>query len=213
MIIDVALTRPPLDDGLTFDTQSTAAQIIRDEDEYPGVRVSMAAHLATAQLHFHVDVNVGDPIWPAPQVIRLPRLLGGEIELLGYPIPMVLAEKLVTALQRGLANTRWRDFADVYSLSRTHQLEAAEVHEAIRAVADHRRVEIRPLRGVLDGYAEAGQRRWSAWRAKNNLADRLPAEFSAIVDHVLAFADGCSVQPGSPQSTWSPITFHWSDEP
>jgi hypothetical protein len=213
MIIDVARTEPTRDDGLAFDTQSATAQVIRDEDEYPGVRVSMMARLATAQLHFHVDVNVGDPIWPAPQVIRLPRLLGGEIELLGYPIPMVLAEKLVTALQRGPANTRWRDFADVYSLTLTHQLEAAEVHDAIRAVADHRRVELRPLRGVLDGYADAGQRRWLAWRAKNNLADRLPAEFSTVVDRVIAFADGCLVQPVSPQSTWSPSTLHWSPGP
>jgi hypothetical protein len=44
----------------------------------------------------------------------LPRLRGGEpIELRGYPIHMVHAEKIVTAIQRGTANTRWRDFGDV----------------------------------------------------------------------------------------------------
>jgi hypothetical protein len=29
---------------------------------------------------------------------------------------MVFAEKIVTALERGTANTRWRDFVDIYSL-------------------------------------------------------------------------------------------------
>lgn len=87
------------------------------KDEYSGVRVSLTASLATARLALHVDVNVGDPVRPGPQDVAIPRLLGGEIAMLGYPIVRVLAEKLVTAAQRGMANTRWRDFADIYSLN------------------------------------------------------------------------------------------------
>lgn len=41
-------------------------------------------------------------------------LRGGEIVVRGYPLAMVHAEKIVTALVRGTANTRWRDFADLY---------------------------------------------------------------------------------------------------
>jgi hypothetical protein len=58
-----------------------------------------------------VDVNFGDPIWPEPELVVMPRLLGGELVLRGYPLVMIYAEKLVTSLQRGAANTRWRDFA------------------------------------------------------------------------------------------------------
>ena len=50
-----------------------------------------------------------------PDEVVLPKLLGGEIRLLGYPMTMVLAEKAVTALQRATANTRWRDFGDIYN--------------------------------------------------------------------------------------------------
>ena len=74
-------------------------------------------------MRFHVDVSVGDPIWPGPAVVEFSRLLGGNIRLLGYPIPMVLAEKIVTASQRGITSTRWRDFADLYLLAGQHQLE------------------------------------------------------------------------------------------
>lgn len=57
---------------------------------------------------------MGDPIWPAAVTVRLPRLLDDEpLVLQSYPLPMVLAEKLVTAIARGTANTRWRDFADL----------------------------------------------------------------------------------------------------
>lgn len=62
---------------------------------------------ALVSLPFHVDVNMGDPIWPSPTIVAIPRLRGGDpIELPGYPMHMVHAEKIVTAIQRGTANTR-----------------------------------------------------------------------------------------------------------
>ena len=108
-----------LDDGLRFHAAGATAEPIRDEGPYTGFRVSMLASLATANSHFHVDVNFGDPITPAPQQIRIPRLLTGEISLRGHPLSMVYAEKIVTAITRGTANTRWRDFADIYLLTRS----------------------------------------------------------------------------------------------
>ncbi len=39
--------RTALEDGVTFDTATATAEVIRDEDLYPGVRVTMAARLST----------------------------------------------------------------------------------------------------------------------------------------------------------------------
>jgi hypothetical protein len=139
VICEVANLR--LDDGVAFDADGATAAVIRDEDACSGVRVTMNAELATARPHFHVDVNVGDPITPAPQELHLPRLLGGEVVLRGYPLVMVHAEKIVTAVARGTVNTRWRDFADVYLLSRRHPLIGADLTDSVRQVARHRQVE------------------------------------------------------------------------
>lgn len=57
-----------------FDPASVTATTIRDEDEYAGVRVKLIATLGTARLTVGMDVNFGDPIWPAPQLIELPRV-------------------------------------------------------------------------------------------------------------------------------------------
>jgi predicted nucleotidyltransferase component of viral defense system len=212
LIIAVANIQLPQeqDDGLVFDTSHADAVSIREEDEYNGVRVTLQAALSTAQMRFHVDVNVGDPIWPHPQNVVIPRLLGGEIEMLGYPIPMVLAEKLVTAAQRGIASTRWRDFADVYLLTGQHSLLANDVRAAISAVADYRHTEVGSLRETLDGYAAIGQSRWLAWRVKQNLDDRLPARFADVLEPVLVFADGIRDITRVPdQGRWSPITRTW----
>jgi hypothetical protein len=127
LVAEIASTVLPtqLDDGLTFDLGDVRAETIRADDEYSGARVRLIARLATAIEPFRVDVNVGDPISPAPTEISLPRLLEQTpIRLRGYPLEMVLAEKIVTALQRGPANTRWRDFGDVYQLTGHHIFHA-----------------------------------------------------------------------------------------
>jgi Nucleotidyl transferase AbiEii toxin, Type IV TA system len=179
----------PRDDGLVFDAASATAHVIRDEDEYSGVRVSMTATLGRVRLAFHVDVNVGDPVWPAPGAVAVPGLLSGHVELLGYPLPTVYAEKIVTALQRGTANTRWRDFADVYLLRAQQDVDGTDLTAALTKVADHRGVLLAPLSQALPGYAQIGQTRYRAWIQRRDLTDRLPHQFADLLQAVSQLAD------------------------
>ena len=198
-----------LDDGLVFDAASASAEMIRDDDVYSGVRVSLTGSLSAARLTFHVDVNVGDPIWPDPQPIKLPRLLDGEIVVTGYPLPMVYAEKLVTALQRGVANTRWRDFADVYLLSERHDVDGDELAAAVQRVAEYREVALAPLSQALEGYATLAQPRWAAWRRKHRLDDRLPQNFDVVLQRAFALADP-AVSGISRSQTWIARASAWT---
>ncbi|MHB1613137.1 MAG: nucleotidyl transferase AbiEii/AbiGii toxin family protein [Actinomycetes bacterium] len=207
VICEVAARR--LDDGVVFDVDGATATVIRDEDAYSGVRVTMRAELATARPHFHVDVNVGDPITPAPKELRLPRLLGGEVAVRGYPLVMVHAEKIVTGIARGTANTRWRDFADIYLLSRRHSLAGADLAGSVRQVARHRQVELVPLARVLDGYGGIGQGRWAAWRRKQQLEDRLPDRFAEVIAAVAMFADPV-IAGTAADLAWDPASGAWS---
>ena len=68
-----------------------------------------------------LDISFGDPIWPEPRDVEIPRILN-ESEpsvIFGSADTMVIAEKTVTALQRGTANARWRHFADTVGISHT----------------------------------------------------------------------------------------------
>jgi hypothetical protein len=179
----------PRDDGLEFDHSAATAHVIRDEDEYSGVRISMNATLGRVRLTFHVDVNVGDPVWPAPGLVTVPGLLRGEVTLLGYPLATVHAEKLVTAIQRGTANTRWRDFADVFLLRSQQDVDGSALAAALSMVATHRGATLTPLSKALDGYAALGQSRYLAWVRRRDLTDRLPPQFADLLDGVQEFAD------------------------
>jgi hypothetical protein len=128
-------TYPRTHDGLRFDTAAASAETIREEDVYGGVRVTLGGVLSRAVVRLHVDINVGDPVWPPPQQVRVPRLLGGELIVRGYPLEMVLAEKIVTAIARGTANTRWRDFADIYSLMLRHGVDSNTLRQSLLRVA------------------------------------------------------------------------------
>ena len=179
-----------LDDGLVYD--AVTAQAIREEDEYAGVRVRLLGVLGRSRLTIGVDVNFGDPIWPDPAEIVVPRLLniGQEpLRMLGYPLPMVVAEKVVTALERGEANTRWRDFADVLVISVSQGFRRDDLRQALETVADHRGVELSRLDESLRGMSEGATTKWAAWRRRQAQGDRLPATFTETLARVSAFID------------------------
>lgn len=203
-----------IDDGLIFDPNEIRGHTIREGEGYPGVRVRLVAALGKARLTVGIDVNFGDPVWPAPTQIDLPRLIqiGQQpVRVLGYPLPMV-AEKIVTALQRGEANTRWRDFADVLTISRAHDLSAGELRAAFEAVATFREITLRPLLPGLGRMPETAQAKWSNWRRRQSRANDLPEQFDDVLRAVAAFVDPVldATAPNA-VSHWNSVEQTWVD--
>lgn len=199
----------PRDDGLEFDVGSVSGEQIRDDADYSGVRVKMTARLATAQVALHLDVNFGDPIWPAPTEAVLPLLLGGTLRLLGYPDHMVLAEKIVTALERGEQNTRWRDFTDIAAIARSRSVAGADLKEAIDVVARYRQVSLEPLGPLLSGMPTLAQRKWEVWRRKQRLERSTPEQFRDLLQLCFSFAD--PILESDVAGIWDPNTGAWGE--
>ena len=194
----------PMSDGVAFHSPAMTIEQIREDADYSGVRVKLPAGLAGAELRLTVDLSFGDPI--VPRRVDFPTLLDDEgFALLGYPLESVIAEKAITMLTLGDANTRDRDYADVYLLSRIHPIDAATLRSALQTVAEHRDVELRPLGRLLETLQHSRQRSWTAFRARVGL-DVLPERFSDVVDAVVAFLDGLAAD-GVMQ--WSPVEERW----
>jgi Nucleotidyl transferase AbiEii toxin, Type IV TA system len=191
-------------DGVSFDATEISITSIREDADYEGVRLALPTSLAGAVLKLRLDLSFGDPV--KPQRIDYPTLLDDpDFRLLSYPLESVIAEKADTMMFLGDANTRDRDYGDVYLLSEIHPVEAEPLRQALYTVAEHRHHEVRPLGPLLETLRETRQQPWEAFRARVGLTG-LPERFSDVVDAVLEFIDGLQAEN---ISHWIPAQRRW----
>jgi len=176
------------EDGVAFDLDSLAVDAIRDDADYPGMRLRVNVSIATWNGVVSWDVSTGDPIVPAPRKVTLERILGEPLVLIGYAPESTVAEKGVTILERGTASTRWRDYVDIVTLGEAG-LDREELLRAVHAVAEYRGVELQPIGSVLEGYGSVGQAKWAAWRRKQGLAGVCEANLDDQMLRVAAILD------------------------
>ncbi len=201
-----------LDDGIEFNFDSIRAEIIREGDEYQGIRVKLIGLIGRSENVIGLDISFGDPIWPAPQRIDVPRVLGMDqsapISILGYPLVMVVAEKVVTMIQRGSANTRWRDFADVIAIAARHTMSETDLLSALTTVATHRRAVLEPLLPALESMPPTAQPKWAIWRLNQARRDSIPESFSDGLNQIAAFID--PVVRSSLDRNWNTAAAKWT---
>ena len=88
---------------------------IREEDQYGGFRVALNVKVDTIRENFQIDIATGDPITPKPIVYKYHPILGNSfVNVWSYNVETVIAEKLETILRRAEANSRIRDYYDLY---------------------------------------------------------------------------------------------------
>ena len=157
-----------VDDGVSFDLKGLRIEAIREEVEYGGSRLRTTAALAGARIPITVDIGFGDAVEPGVEDIDLPVLLDmPSPHLRAYPLETVIAEKFHAMVVLGRANSRMKDYYDVWMLTSTFEIEPERLRRAIAATFARRNTEI-PA-SVPDGlsddfYADAGkQRQWDAF--------------------------------------------------
>lgn len=131
------------DDGLIYDPDTIKIVPIREGQEYHGQRVSLTAFLDKARIPLQVDVGFGDVVTPGPKTITYPTLLNFPApRIRSCPHETVIAEKLQTVVARGIANSRMKDFFDLYVLARDFAFEGETLAKALEATFRRRRTEI-----------------------------------------------------------------------
>ncbi len=129
----------PIEDGV--DIEFKGIEEIRAEDEYNGFRVSLEAYMENARIPLKVDITTGDEITPKEVIYTFDLLLEDRsIDILAYNIETVIAEKLETIISRSIANTRMRDFYDIYILLEVqgHNIDKSLLTDAVIATAERR---------------------------------------------------------------------------
>ncbi len=111
-----------VEDDVTFEIVGLCD--IRENDDYPGIRVGLTAEYPPLSVPLSVDVTTDDKITPQEMEYTFKLLFDNRtISILAYNLETILAEKIETVLSRSIANTRPRDFYDIYIIYKLHKEE------------------------------------------------------------------------------------------
>lgn len=178
-------------DGIKFMTDTVRAVPIREEQVYEGIRVTLVAILHQARILLQVDIGFGDVVTPEPERIEYPTLLDDHPpQLLAYPRYTVVAEKLEAMVRLGMANSRMKDFYDVWLMSRLFEFDGLTLRNAISNTFKRRSTALPgglPLAFTEEFRKDAQkQAQWRAFVRKSKPED-VSGDFDAVIEEAAAF--------------------------
>jgi predicted nucleotidyltransferase component of viral defense system len=177
------------DDAVAFDIDGIAVDRIRDKAEYGGLRIKTTATVDGAKVRVLVDIGFGDAIEPGLTEIELPMLLDQPApRLRAYPYETVVAEKFQAMVTLGRANSRMKDFYDIWTLARSHDFNGDRLARAIAATFARRTTEIpaTPPDALTPAFAKdpIKQQQWSAFLVDVAVN---PGTLAEVIEDLAAF--------------------------
>jgi hypothetical protein len=160
------------DDGLEFQANTVRGERIKEDADYEGVRMQFEVRLGSARITLQVDLGFGDVVTPAAAEVTYPTLLAFPAPtLLAYPKETVVAEKFQAMVLLGIANSRMKDFYDVWIISRRFGFDGPPLCEALRATFERRETALpgEPPAALTEGFSSDQNklRQWQAFLRKS----------------------------------------------
>ena len=123
-----------------------------------------------------VDVGFGDAVTPRPKKVRFPTMLDmPQPRLRAYPRETVVAEKFEALVDMGMANSRMKDFYDLWYLAKHFDFNGATLVRAIRSTFERRGTPLPSdvpvaLTGTFSD-DDIKRTQWAAFLRKTGLGD------------------------------------------
>ena len=182
----------PIDDNITFSFQEVGE--IRKNDAYGGYRVSLTANFLPMKVPLKLDITTGDKITPKAVEYKYPMMFNdGTLEIFGYNLETILAEKLETVISRGDQNTRPRDFYDIFILSKLKgdQINWTILRQAVSETAQKRNsgMLMPQYQSILEQIVSSPvmQNHWTIYQRDYEYAREV--DFSATCETILQLMD------------------------
>ncbi len=127
---------------------------IMEDKNVNGYRINLVGNINNTLINFKVDITSGDYYYINENTYKYPLLLEkSTIELKTYYVEYILAEKIQTIINRGILNTRMRDFYDIHILYKTfvNTINYKRLEEALKLVFLNRDTpyEITKIREII----------------------------------------------------------------
>ena len=177
-------------DGLTFLADTAVAEEITTDSKYAGTRVRMDARMDNVRLKIQIDFGVGDVMVPGPRMIEYPAFLDSDtIQLLAYPVESAIAEKLQAMVALGSANSRMKDFYDVWICSNHLNFDTGSLLNAIDATFKNRKTPVpaEDFEALTTNFVDGHLTQWNAFVKKIGEGELTDA-FGKVVEYLKIFA-------------------------
>lgn len=122
-----------LDDNIKYEV--TKYKDIREEDKYGGIKIFLNAYKEHLKVPLSIDISFNDPITPRELEFKYKCMFDDSyINIMAYTIETIIAEKFQTLIEDNIANTRLKDFYDLYMLitNRFDELDDDIIIKAIK---------------------------------------------------------------------------------
>lgn len=197
------------DDALVFDVDSITVEDITEFKEYHGLHVSFVGYLDRTKIPISIDIGFGDVIYPEAVKMDFPVILDMESPRVNaYSLETSIAEKLEAIIHNGYFNSRYKDFYDIYVLSKKYVFSYAELRNAVIQTFENRKTPM-----TMDSAAFSDeflndpvhQTRWKSFLKKKKAL--IQVSMSDAMDWIKAF-----VRPlfeGTEKTRWNPEKGNW----
>jgi hypothetical protein len=183
------ICRIPADDAARYDAESVIAERIKEDAEYQGVRIKINVYLDKSRHILQLDIGFGDIIVSNPIVMEYPSLLGMDRpKIKAYSIESVIAEKFEAMVYLAEANSRMKDFYDIYALSKIFDFDGKILFAAIVATFERRKTPISDIPTIFSDSFPLIKDKQTQWKAfLNRSGIDADASFLNIVDVIRTF--------------------------
>lgn len=128
------------DDLLYYDLNTMKIKSITEFKEYHGVNVSIIAYLDRTRIPVSIDIGFNDVVYPKKEMRDFPTILSDENrKIYMYSLSTAIAEKFEAIVSLGYDNSRFKDFYDIYIISRSYDFNGYILKEALKRTFVHRK--------------------------------------------------------------------------
>lgn len=176
-------------DGVRFDVEGAIIGRIREDAGYGGLRIKTKADVGGAKVPISIDVGFGDATEPKPEILELPTLLDmPPVRLHGYARETVIAEKFQAMVALGLANSRMKDYYDVWLLIQSFEFDKAQLARAIAATFARRETPIpTELPDALTASFGADEAKQQLWEVFIRDVSPDPGPLQGVIETISGF--------------------------
>jgi predicted nucleotidyltransferase component of viral defense system len=162
------------EDEVAFIKESVVGELITQQDKYNGVRLYIDATFHTVRQRIQIDVGFGDIVIPIVQELECPILLDDmQVPVIqAYSKETVIAEKFQAMIELSVANSRMKDFYDVYKLLADNEFDNGTLEEAIKATFVNRETSYAENHALFSVDFATNTLRKRSWKAFLNKINR-----------------------------------------